>query len=204
MRKLFLLAILMVVVSLTCYSQSIYFRTGLNQTAYNFLDQNGDKASGLVPGVGSSFELGIGLPLSQDWFKYELGLSLDSYNATGGDLNNNYSWNTNYGGVKNTITFFPTSGELNLGILAVAGASTIFNGSQVINNSRYELKSHPEFNGILLQAGLGLSLSYNIFNQGFLSVQYDYSKSFRAGEQTDEKLSYLNNRILFGIHFQLD
>jgi hypothetical protein len=204
MRRLTILFLVLFAATLSSYAQTVYFKTGINNTAYDFKDQNGEKVSGLVPGVGSSFEMGIGLPLAEEWFKYELGLSLDSYNATGGDLNNNYSWNTNYGGVKNTITFFPTSGEFNLGILAVAGASTIFNGSQVINNSRYELRNNPEFKGLLLQAGLGLSLSYNIFNQGFLSLQYDYSKSFRVGEQTDEKLSYLNNRILFGIHFQLD
>ncbi len=204
MRKITIIILLFFAADLRSFAQSIYFKTGLNQTNYSFKDQSGEKVTGFIPDIGSSFELGVGLPFAQDWFKYELGLSFDSYNSTGGDVNNNYSWSTNYGGVKNTLSFFPTTGELSLGILALAGASKIFGGTQVLNNSRYDLKNHPEFNGILFQAGLGLSLSYNIFKQGFLSLQYDYSKSFRAGEKTEEKLSYLNNRILFGIHFQLD
>ena len=104
MRKILFLSLLILIVSFRSFSQNVYFKTGINQTKYGFKDQNGEKVSGLVPGVGSSFDLGIGLPFAQDWFKYELGLTLDSYNATGGDQNNNYTWNTNYGGVKNTIS----------------------------------------------------------------------------------------------------
>lgn len=204
MRRLPILLLLLFAATLPSYAQTVYFKTGINNTAYDFKDQNGEKVSGLVPGIGSSFDLGVGLPFAQDWFKYELGLSLDSYNATGGDQSNNYSWNTNYGGIKNTISFIPTTGDLGIGVLGLIGASKIFNGSQTLNNARYDLKNHPEFDGIFFQAGLGLSVSYNIFNQGFLSLQYDYSKSFRAGQLSEEKLSYLNNRILFGIHFQLD
>ena len=204
MRKIVFINLLLLFVCFKTFSQNIYLKTGLNQTTYDFKDQNGEKVSGLFPGMGSSFDLGVGLPFAQDWLRYDLGLSLDSYNATGGDLSNNYSWNTNYGGIKNTVSFIPTTGDLSLGVLGLLGVSKILNGSQTLNNARYDLRTNPEFNGVFFQAGLGLSLSYNIFNQGFLSLQYDYTKSFRVGERTDEKLSYINNRILFGIHFQFD
>jgi hypothetical protein len=204
MTRKSILLIVIFIISFQIYAQDVYFKTGLNNTSYDFKDKNGERISGLVKGIGSSYELGIGFPFAQDWFKNEFGISLDSYNSTGGDLNNNYSWDTNYGGIKNTFSFFPTTGELNFGILALSSASTILNGSQGLNNSRYDLKRQPEFNGIFFQVGLGLSVSYNIFNQGFLSLQYDYSKSFRVGEMTEEKLSFINNRILFGIHFQLN
>jgi hypothetical protein len=181
--------------------QDIYFKSGLNLTNYQFKDINGKKAEGLISDIGSSYEIGFGLPLPNEWFKYELGIALDSYNSTGGDFSNSYSWNTNYGGIKNTLSFLPTEGEFNYSFFAVGAASTIINGNQVINTSRYELTSHPDFKGILLQTGLGLSASYNIFNQGFISLQYDFTKSFKVGEKTVEKLSFLNNRILLGIHF---
>lgn len=204
MRRCIFLTLVILGVTFNTYAQEMYFRSGLNHTTYDFKDQNGLKVNGLQPGLGSSFGLGVGIPLAQEWLKYEFGLSIDSFNATGGDVNNNYSWNTTYGGVKNTLAFFPTSGELSVGVLATLGTMRMLNGSQVINNARYELLKNPEFSGILLQPGLGVSASYNIFNQGYLSLQYDYSRTIRLGQQTEEKLTYLTNRILFGIHFQLD
>lgn len=189
---------------LLVYGQNIYFKSGINLTNYQFEDINGKKAEGLNSDIGSSYELGIGLPIASEWFKYELGIALDSYNATGGDLSNSYSWNTNYGGIKNTFSYSPSVGELNFGFFAVGALSTMINGTQVMNNSRYELRSHPDFKGLLLQTGLGLSASYNIFNQGFISLQYDFTKSFTLGEKTEDKLSFLNNRVLFGIHFSLN
>lgn len=204
MRTLFIIFIIIYTATLTSHAQNIYFKTGINSTKYNFKDQKGEKVSGFIPSVGSSFELGISQKFANDWLKYEFGITLDSYNATGGDHNNNYSWDTNYGGIRNTVSFIPTTGDFSLGFLGILGGSTIFNGTQMLNNARYDLKNHPEFDGLFFQAGLGLSISYNVFNKGFLSLQYDYSKSFRTGQRSEEKLSYLNNRILFGIHFQLD
>ncbi|AMQ57087.1 hypothetical protein [Algoriphagus sanaruensis] len=204
MKRSLPLFIFILGLTIKSYSQEIFFRTGLNHTSYNFKDQYGLKITGLLPGVGSSYGLGIGVPFAQEWLKYEFGLTVNSFDATGGDVNNNYSWNTTYGGLTNTVAFYPTSGELSVGILATASAMGMINGTQVINNSRYELRKNPEFSGLLVQPGLGVSVLYNIFNQGYISLQYDYSLAFRLGRKTEETLSYLNNRILFGIHFQLD
>lgn len=203
MRKILILALLVFGLH-NVYSQELFFKTGLNRTSYSFTDQLGEKLDGLSPGIGSSYEIGMGIPLIQGWLKYELGAAINSYNATGGDFNNNYTWNTTYGGINNSISFFPTYGELSIGILGILGVSTIISGTQSLNNSRFDLKKHPEFSGILIQPGLGLSFGYNIFNQGFLSIRYDISKSVQLGEESVEKLQYLNNRLLFGIHFNLD
>jgi len=203
MRKILILALLILGLS-DGYSQDLFFKTGLNRTSYSFTDQSGEKLDGLSPGIGSSFEIGLGIPFAQEWLKYELGAAINSFNATGGDFNNNYTWNTTYGGINNSISFFPTSGELSIGILGTLGVSTIISGTQSLNNSRFDLKKNPEFSGILIQPGLGLSVGYNIFNQGFLSIQYDFTRSFRLGEESVEKLNYLNNRLLFGVHFNLD
>ena len=148
--------------------------------------------------------MGLGIPLGSDWFKYELGIALDAYNARGGDFSNSYSWDTNYGGIKNTLSIFPTAGDFNFGIYALGALSTMINGTQVLNTSSYELRGHPDFKGLLLQTGAGASASYNIFSQGSISLQYDFTKSFKIGEKTAEKLSFLNNRILFGIHINLN
>jgi hypothetical protein len=35
-----------------------------------------------------------------------------------------------------------------------------------------------------------------------LSLGYSYSKSFNVSNSTDEKLSFNNNQIQFGVHFK--
>jgi len=204
MQRILIIILLLIGVSIRSYSQDVFFKTGVNYTGYSFKDQNGKQTKGLFPGSGSSYELGLGFPIKKDFLKYELGLSLNGYNATGGDINNNYSWDTNYGGIKNIISFFPTTGDLDIGILGIFGASSIISGTQVINNSRYELKNNPEFKGIFLETGLGLSLSYDVSKKGFISLSYDYTNNFGVGQNNEEKLSFNNQRILFGVHFIID
>ena len=196
--------LLLVFLSIQSPAQDLFFKTGVNQTSYDFRDKNGDKLDGLLPELGQSYQVGLGIPLFDYWARYELGLTLDAYNASGGDASNNYHWNTSYGGIQNSLAFFPTSGDLTIGISANLGISKIFNGSQIMNNARYSLRDHPEFNGTILHPGLGLSLAYNILKNGYLSLQYDYARSMRLGDKTEENLSFITNRILFGVHFHVD
>ena len=195
--------ILFILVNHLTHGQNLFFKTGLNYTSYNFEDQNGKKLQGLIPGVGSSFQLGAGIPLVESVVEYEIGLTLDSFDASGGGSMDNFNWNTTYGGIRNSIEFYPIWGDLTLGIQANLGTSKIINGSQDLNNSKFDISKHPEFNGILVQPGLGLTMLYQVFDQGLLSFQYDYSRSITLGEKTVETLSFRNSRILFGIHYQL-
>jgi hypothetical protein len=80
---------------------------------------------------------------------------------------------------------------------------SIINGNQGLNNSKFDISKHPEFRGILIQPGLGVSMFYRVFEQGLLSFQYDYSTSKTFGKKTAETLTFQNNRILFGVHYQL-
>jgi len=182
-------------------AQELFFRTGLNHTTYNFKDQNRNKLQGLIPGIGLSYQLGAGVPLFQEWGKYEIGFTLDSFNASGGGSADNFNWNTTYGGIRNSVGFYPIWGDLTLGIKANLGTSKIINGSQVLNNSNFNISKHPEFSGILIQPGLGVSMSYRVLDQGLLSFQYDYSYSKTLGIKTAETLTFQNNRILFGVHY---
>jgi hypothetical protein len=201
--KKYVFFILLVLVSVQGSAQDLFFKVGINQTTYDFRDKNGDKLSRLNSELGQSYTAGLGIPLFDYWAKYEIGLTLDAYNGSGGDLTKFYTWNTNYGGVQNTVTFFPIDEEITLGISANLGVSTILNGTQILNNSRYSLTDDPEFNGARLHPGFGVSLAYNILENGYLSFQYDYSRSISLRDKTAENLNFITNRILFGIHFQI-
>jgi len=202
MKKMMLLVFLLL--SMTGNAQDFFFKTGVNQTAYKFKDAAGISMEELLPGVGSSYQAGFGLPLYDYWVRYEGGVTIDSYNASGGDPGNTYGWNTTFGGLRNSVGFFPLDGDLTLGILGNFGISRIITGAQTINNAQYSLQDHPEFRGVMIQPGVGLSVSYNILNNGYLTFDYDYSKTLRIKNNLPEKLSFATHRILFGVHFHLE
>lgn len=202
MKKIMFLVLLLV--SLEGVAQDFFVKTGINQATYKFKDSAGIPLDGLLPGVGNSYQLGFGLPLFDYWGQYEIGLTVDSYNASGGDSANSYSWNTSYGGIRNSFAFYPFDGEFILGILGSFGISKIISGSQTLNNAQYSLHNHPEFSGLMIQPGLGLSLSYNLLKKGYLSFEYDYSKTLRLKNNLEEKLSFNTHRILLGVHFRFD
>ncbi len=202
MKKMLLLVFLLL--SMTGNAQDFFFKTGVNQTAYKFKDAAGIPMEELLPGVGSSYQAGFGLPLYDYWVRYEGGVTIDSYNASGGDTGNTYGWNTTFGGLRNSVGFFPLDGDLTLGILGNFGVSRIITGAQTINNAQYSLQDHPEFRGVMMQPGVGLSVSYNILNNGYLTFDYDYSKTLRIKNNLPEKLSFATHRILFGVHFHLE
>lgn len=202
MKKLTFLFI--VLSSVSTSAQDVFFKTGLNSTLFNFKDQNGVKLTSLLPEMGNSYQLGVGLPLLDEFLRYELGFTLDTYNSTNEDPFNQYSWNTNYGGIKNSLGIYPLVDELTLGLVANLGFSKLLSGTQQINTSKYSLTTHPEFNGLMVQPGLGLDISYNLLNEIYLSFQYDYSKTLRFRNTQEERLSFTTNRILFGIHILID
>ena len=182
-------------------SQEIYFKTGKNFTQYDYKSDTNSSPS-LQAGSGNFYEIGYVMKLNNEKLKYAIDLSLNEYNAIGGNAVSSYSWNTQYLGVQNTFSIafvkkrgFEASANGGLGI------STIIYGKQNINGEYLDLSSQKEFSGIWLAPKLGLTASYNVDNHIYLSLGYAYSKSFNLSNSTDEKLSFNNSQIQFGVHF---
>lgn len=182
-------------------SQEIYFKTGKNFTQYDYKSDTSSSPS-LQAGSGNFYEIDYVMNLNNEMLKYAIGLSLNEYNAIGGNAVSSYSWNTQYLGVQNTFSIafvkkrgFEASANGGLGI------STIIYGKQNINGEYLDLSSQKEFSGIWVAPKLGLSASYNVDNDIYLSLGYAYSKSFNLSNSTDEKLSFNNSQIQFGVHF---
>lgn len=199
-----LILLTMLLSSYMVMGQDIFFKSGFNVTQFEFEDNNGDKLNTFIAETGSSYHLGVGFPLSRNLLRYELGLSLETYNSTFEDPLHHYSWNTTYGGIKNSLGVNLFVYEFTLAIVANLGFSKILEGTQLINNSTYSLTTNQEFNGLMVQPGLGIAVSYNILNDAFLSFQYDYSKSFRIRNTPEERLSFNINQIIVGVHIQID
>jgi hypothetical protein len=192
-------------------AQEIYFQTGKNYTTYK-LKYNGPETVNSLPkkGSGDSFEIGFAIPIKvqrlafDNNLNYTVGLTLNQYNAQAGDETRNYSWTTDYIGISNALVFsFVKTDHLDLAIKGGFTASTIVDGAQKINNSRLDLTNQKDFNGIIFSPLVGLQAKCNLYEYGYLSLGYNYSKSINLTNDTDKKLSFLINQVVFGISFQL-
>lgn len=200
MRKLFLL-VLAVLSYQNIHSQEIYLQTGKNYTQYDYKSDTSSSPS-LQAGSGNFYEIGYVMTLNNEKLKYAIGMNLNEYNAVGGNAVSSYSWNTQYLGIQNTlsISFFNKSGfqaSANGGL----GIATIIYGKQNINGEYLNLSSQKEFSGLWIAPKLGITASYNVDNDIYLSLGYTYSKNFNVSNSSDEKLSFNNNQIQFGVHF---
>lgn len=220
MTKIILILFLMTCLAAEIAAQDVFFKTGRNFTTYDYRNSNGLKFIGFIPRVGSSFEIGLGYPFSVTQlkdnpnpddpkikrfeFRNELSFMVNSYNAYGGDLNNNYTYETTFGGIKNQFSLLGKAGDLELGLLGIIGINKMLTGTQVINNARFNLKTSNEFKNIFLQTGLGASAAYPLFDNAFLSVAYNYTVNRRPMRQDAEHVNFNSRIVLFGIHFKLD
>jgi len=220
MRTLFLVCAFLIGMQLPSFGQEIFIKTGFNSTTYDFRSAAGDRLLDFTPGIGSSIEMGMGFPMvpkktkeelaelersySPNWLKNEVSLNLDSFNSFGGNSNNNYSWETTYGGLRNTLSFLAHFGEVEFGIKGILGASGMLSGTQVINSSRFPLMGQDDFSGIFARRGGGVSASYPVFQRGFLNLTYTYTKSSRLGGPADQRVSFLTQSLLFGVYVQLN
>ena len=185
------------------HSQEIYLQTGKNFTNFDYKSDNGSAPS-LQAGTGNFYEIGYVKTLNKLKLKYSIGLNLNEYNAIGGNTVNSYSWNTHYLGVQNTFSqAFVKSRGFEASINAGLGLSSIIYGKQNINGQFLDLSSQKEFSGLWITPKIGIQASYNIDKNTFLSLGYAYSKGFNVSNSTQEKLSFNNNQIQFGVHFNL-
>ncbi len=193
------------------YSQEIYFLTGKNYTNYKVRYNGSETVNPLTKkGEGDAYEIGLAIPIKvqrlafDNNLNYTVGLTLNQYNAEAGDLANNYVWETEYIGVQNALVYsFIKSDHLDLAVKGGVNVATLLHGNQTINNSRFNLNSQKDFNGIVVSPLFGLQAKCNLSEYGYLSLGYNYSRSFSLTNDTNKKVSFLTNQIVFGISFEL-
>jgi hypothetical protein len=210
MKKITLLLLFLFLVN-TAYSQQIYFLTGKNYTKYKIRYNGSETVNGLEKkGEGDSYEIGFAIPIKvqrlafDNNLNYTVGLTLNQYNAESGDIANNNTWKTEYIGVQNALVYsFVKSNHLDVAVKGGVNVATMLHGNQTINNSRFNLSNQKDFNGVVVSPLLGLQAKCNLSEYGYLSLGYNYSKSFNLTNDTNKKVSFLTNQIVFGISFEL-
>ena len=210
--KKFSLTVLFVLTAGLMYSQSLYLNSGKNMTKYNFQTSNGENAPKLVSGSGNYYELGYETPLFKESqmvksLSYRGGVSLNQFNASGGDAATQVAWKTNYLGLQNTLgyCFLQTNKVPGLKVFANLGLNlaTIIQGDQIVNNVYYNLANNNEFKGLFLQPSAGLDLRYNVSDVFDLNLKYNFSRAYNVTTTAAENLSFTNNQIALGISFPL-
>jgi hypothetical protein len=186
------------------HSQEIYCYSGKNYTNYDYEDATGISNPNLQTGSGNFYEMGYEMPLSNEKINYAIGLSLNEYNAIGGNTVNSYSWITQYIGLKNSLSYslFDRS-SFDVAFSTGLTIATLMYGKQERNGSFIDLMTQKEFSGVIVQPFLGFQTRYDISQDGYLSFGYNFSKSFNMTNSTNEKVSFNNSQLQFGIHFNM-
>ena len=204
MKHLFSIALIVFALNFSS-AQEVYLNVGRNFTTYDYTNSQGDSNPNVESSSGASYEVGYIFSLG-DKFGIAAGLTLDQFNATGGNMVNNYSWDTNYLGLQGVAKYkvldanrSPVSLNLNAGI----NFNHIVGGEQKINGQTFKLTDEDEFKGLFFKPIVGLDVQYFLLDNIAIGLGYHYSKNFglSSGEQD---LNFNNSQLQFGILMSLN
>ena len=201
-----LLSCMLIVLALNfTYSQEAYFSMGRNFTTYDYTNSEGNSNDNIEGSSGAAYELGYVFSLG-DKLGLAAGLTLNEFNATGGNLVNNYSWETNYLGVQGIAKYAILDNRSGFGLNVNAGVNLnhIVNGKQKINGQTFDLTDNDEFKGLFVQPIIGLDAKYQISETFALGLGYHYSKNFGLTNSTPQKLNFNNSQLQFNLIMSLN
>ena len=182
---------------------SNFFNTGLNTTSYDYKNSKGESNSNVQSSNGNFYEIGYSFPLeiserSRTFGRYsrlhfKTGLTLNQYNATGGNTIDNYEWDSQYLGLRSDLEYYILGADLlALSVDGGIGFEFLLNGKQKIGGNTYDLKDSDEFNGLYFTPRIGLNLSVNITNEVALIGGYNFSKAISSSKSGNESVSFNN------------
>ena len=201
-----LLSCMLIVLALNfTYSQEAYFSMGRNFTTYDYTNSDGNSNDNIEGSSGAAYELGYVFSLG-DKLGLAAGLTLNEFNATGGNQVNNYSWETNYLGVQGILKYAILDNLSGFGLNVNGGVNFnhIVNGKQKINGQTFDLTDNDEFKGLFVQPILGLDAKYQISETFALGLGYHYSKNFGLTNSTPQKLNFNNSQLQFNLVMSLN
>ena len=151
-------------------------------------------------------------------FGVSTGLTLDQYNATGGNFVYNYSWDTHYLGLQGMAKYTLLAAEKETEVDSASSSckgrfaihfnaginlNHIISGEQKINGQTFDLTSEDEFKGLFIKPGVGLDIQYFLLENIAVGLSYHLSKNL-AISSGEEELNFNNNQLLFGLLMSLN
>ena len=184
--------------------QEVYLNVGRNFTTYDYTNTQGDENPNIESSSGNFYEVGYIFPIDYK-FKFSTSLTLDQLNATGGNLVNNYSWETDYIGLQGMVrynllefrqrryNFSPFSVIIKAGM----NFNHIIDGIQKINGQTFKLSNENEFKGVFIKPVVGLDLQFLFSNNIAINLGYNLSKNLSFSSK--ERLNFNNRQLQFGV-----
>ena len=202
MKQLFSIALIALGLNVIS-AQKVSFNNGLNFTTYDYDISQSENNSNIESSSGYSYEVGYtfmsGLGKKVD---IEAALTLDQYNATGGNSVNNYSWKTNYLGIQGVFKYkligVSDSSKFGVNINAGVNFNHIIQGEQKINGQTFKLTDQDEFNGLFIKSVVGLQLKYQLMDYIAIGISYNFSKNYGLSGG-DKNLNFNNRQLQLGI-----
>lgn len=176
--------LLLLLVSISSFSQSYKFSVGSNITSFVFTNSAGANPSYLRPSSGMHLSLSRESSLSKS-FLYDFGINYNQFNNVGDVQNIPFSYATDFIGLNAGI-----GPKLSLGkgitVIAKANASisTMVNGNQFLQNHYVDLAKDDQFNSIRTMYGYSFELIKQISPQVGVFVKYQHLDSFKFGSST--------------------
>ena len=180
-------------------AQEVYLNVGRNFTTYDYTNSQLNDNSNLESSSGASYEMGyIANSVLGDKVDIAAGLTLDQYNATGGNMVNNYSWNANYLGLQSVLKYNILDCPVAINANAGVNFNHIISGEQKINGQTFDLTAEEEFNGLFVKHTIGLEVQYYITSDVAIGIGYNFIKNYGLSSG-DENLNFNNRQLQFGI-----
>ena len=216
MKHLFIIPLLCFALNFMS-AQEVYLNVGRNFTSYDYTNSQGEENPNIKPSNGASYSLGYIFKIRKK-FGVATGLTLDQYNATGGNYVYNYSWDTNYLGLKGMAKYTLLAAEKETEVDSASSSckgrfaihfnaginlNHIISGEQKINGQTFDLTSEDEFKGLFIKPGVGLDIQYFLLENIAVGLSYHLSKNF-AMSSGEEELNFNNNQLLFGLLMSLN
>ena len=212
MKKLIIICILFFSYSLS--SQTAFFNTGLNTTSYDYKNSEGNSNENIKSSNGTFFEIGYSFPIefskrTRSFGRYsrlhfKTGLSLNQYNATGGNSIDNYDCKSQFIGLRSDLEYFIFAADfLSVSVDGGLGLEVFLNGKQKIGGNTYNLKESDEFNGLFFTPRVGINLSVNVSEEVALMGGFNLSKAISPSKSNQESVSFNNSQFRFGVIIQV-
>ena len=177
----------------------VFFEAGMNFTSYNYSDDKGASNNNIKPGTGVFIRAGLGSIGYKSGFNY--GISLNQFNATGGNGFDLYDWKvTHLGGFGQWNRFLNKSQTL--GFNVALEISSMISGRQVLGEKSYRLSEYDEFKGIWFDPRVGINYRAISNESIFIEVGYFSQLGYNLTGGSSESLSFFTHQLGIKLNIQ--
>ena len=161
---------ILTIVTFLCISlnaQKIYIESGTSITNFEFLSSDGETYESFQPKSNSIMSAGYRY-FYKEGLSFFGGLAYSGFGAVGSDTtySNYVDYDLHYvqlnvGGEQEIYTI---NDQVSFYLKASVSAGLMVAGTQVLNNSVYDISGHPDFGDMLLSGYAGFRANMNLYN----------------------------------------